>query len=287
MKKVIGLVIGLVPVSAFGECVPVPDCASIGYTETSCEGDSLKCPFDTTKLYCPPCDSSFRYTCTGDNIKTPIGAACNGKYVSCECVAGAKYSNNECICDNSCDVVGNIVYSDKTCSSCYFESKTAVAVVVHKDENKRLIAPLNVPYMRWSSYNADVTTLDNTSTFEIALTDMDGKANTQKIVEFFASDDETNNSAWYCYNLELEGFEEYKHQWYLPAAGEIYTYLYGNIDNINKAFSALGNGNYNKDFRSSSEFTNAIAWGVRSYSGLVPNNCNKGFSLAVSCFLAI
>ena len=43
------------------ECTPAPDCASIGYTETSCETTSLKCPFDTSKLYCLPCDTSFKY----------------------------------------------------------------------------------------------------------------------------------------------------------------------------------------------------------------------------------
>ena len=59
----VGLVLGLIPISAYAECVPVPDCASIGYTETSCDGDSLKCPFDNTKLKCFPCDSSFRYAC--------------------------------------------------------------------------------------------------------------------------------------------------------------------------------------------------------------------------------
>ena len=46
-------------------CTPTPECASIGYTETSCEGASLKCPFDITKLKCMPCDSSFRYDCSG------------------------------------------------------------------------------------------------------------------------------------------------------------------------------------------------------------------------------
>ena len=36
-------------------CTPTPDCASIGYTETSCETDYLACPFDSTKLKCMPC----------------------------------------------------------------------------------------------------------------------------------------------------------------------------------------------------------------------------------------
>ena len=65
------------------ECVPTPDCASIGYTATSCDGDSIKCPFDTSKLFCLPCDSSYQYSCNGTGQKGK-GTACNGKYVECE-----------------------------------------------------------------------------------------------------------------------------------------------------------------------------------------------------------
>ena len=142
MKKVVGLVMGLVPVSAFAECVPVPDCASIGYTETSCDGDSLKCPFDTTTLYGPPCDSSFRFTCDGENVASAVGDACNNKYAACECIAGAIYSNGECICDNSCGTVGNIYYSDGTCSSCKIADKTPVGIIAYKDDSKHLIISL-------------------------------------------------------------------------------------------------------------------------------------------------
>ena len=81
MKKFLPLFL-LTPIIANAECTPTPDCASIGYTETSCEGDSLKCPFDITKLYCIPCDSSYKYTCTGTR-EYGVGDSCAGKYVSC------------------------------------------------------------------------------------------------------------------------------------------------------------------------------------------------------------
>ena len=62
------VIIGLVPFNVYAvPCTPAPDCASIGYTETSCETISLKCPFDQTKLYCFPCDSSYQYTCDAIN----------------------------------------------------------------------------------------------------------------------------------------------------------------------------------------------------------------------------
>ena len=74
-------------------CTPTPDCASIGYTETSCEGASLKCPFDITKMKCMPCDSSYRYNCTGDNITGGVGDTCGGKYVTCACSEGSVFQN--------------------------------------------------------------------------------------------------------------------------------------------------------------------------------------------------
>ena len=101
---------------AHAECVPTPDCASIGYTATSCETASLKCPFDTSKLYCLPCDSSYKYDCSGANITGGVGSACGGKYVSCSCSGGGTFNNG--VCPQSC-TVGMIYYSDKSCSSTY------------------------------------------------------------------------------------------------------------------------------------------------------------------------
>ena len=66
------------------ECVPLPDCVAIGYSETSCETQAVKCPFDGTKLYCLPCDSKYQYTCNRVG-ETGLGNGCKGKYESCTC----------------------------------------------------------------------------------------------------------------------------------------------------------------------------------------------------------
>ena len=47
--------------NAYAVCTPTPDCASIGYTETSCETKSIKCPFDTSKLFVIPLIYWFIY----------------------------------------------------------------------------------------------------------------------------------------------------------------------------------------------------------------------------------
>ena len=65
-------------------CKPVPSCESLGYTKTSCSGDTIKCPFDTNKMYCIEkcpllCEVGYIYysddTCSSKVIsgKTPIG----------------------------------------------------------------------------------------------------------------------------------------------------------------------------------------------------------------------
>ncbi|MBR1604757.1 MAG: hypothetical protein IJ660_01460, partial [Alphaproteobacteria bacterium] len=67
-------------------CKPLPSCASLGYTQTSCPSNraALKCPFDTAKVYCAAsatsdCKVGSIYysddTCSENRInsKTPIG----------------------------------------------------------------------------------------------------------------------------------------------------------------------------------------------------------------------
>ena len=302
MKKVIGLVLGLLPISVFAECIPVPDCASIGYTETSCDGDSIKCPFDTTKLKCIPCDSSFRFTCSGENIKNPIGAACNNKYAACECEDRTTFVNGECICDTSCNTIGNIYYSDGTCSSCNLTDKTPVGIVAYNNNNKNLIISLETSLeMLWSTTQkdtegntiiaqmTDVEDLYNYSAKDLALTESQatGPEQTRVIVEAYG-ENATGVAAVYCYNYAPEGYEHTKGQWYLPATGELYDVVFNNKVNINKGFSALGMNSLNTgNHWSSSELSNGSAWVVYSGNGNVGSNGYKNYSYTVSCLLKI
>ncbi|MBQ8436636.1 MAG: hypothetical protein IJX20_03190, partial [Alphaproteobacteria bacterium] len=148
------------------------------------------------------------------------------------------------------------------------------------------ITPLTAPSIRWSSSNTDVTSLPNWSSADLAKEDMDGVGNSQLIREFFSSDDETNNAAWYCYNLEVQGFEDKKGEWYLPAAGEIYNYFYTNYALINTAFLELGLSSFGKYYWSSSEYDTYPAWGVDSYGDYVGWD-NKLNNRSVSCLLVI
>jgi len=82
-----GMITCLLSSTVHAECVPYPPCDSIGYTETSCETQAVKCPFDATKLYCLPCDTKYQYSCN-ETGQTGSGTACKGKYESCACTSG-------------------------------------------------------------------------------------------------------------------------------------------------------------------------------------------------------
>lgn len=55
------------------DCTPVPDCASLGYTksESDCSGTtSIKCPFDTSKVFCQKQTTTSTYPCSSGNYIT-------------------------------------------------------------------------------------------------------------------------------------------------------------------------------------------------------------------------
>ncbi len=276
--KISVVVIGLVPFNVYAECTPTPDCASIGYTETSCEGDSLKCPFDTSKLYCIPCDSSFKYDCSGENITGGTGSACGGKYVSCSCSGGGVFRDG--VCSQSC-TVGMIYYSDKSCSTELDNSKTPIGVVVK--DNELVMSNKKSSSMTWSSAYTD-TSLNNYLSDTDAKTDFNGKSNTAVIVAAHPTETVDNNAAIYCNSYSTEGTNA--GDWYLPAAGELYSYVYGNWSSKLKATATKLSWSLSTYFWSSSEGSNYNAWGVHSYGDSVGGGY-KGNTRSVSCFLAI
>jgi len=312
---------------AKAECTPTPDCASIGYTATSCDGDSLKCPFDTSKLYCVPCDSSYKYDCSGTGYASGSGTSCNGKYVSCTCssgyewdgsactlscaasyqyectgtgysggsgtpcggkyqsctcTSGYEWSGSTCVVKPDCNV-GYIYYSDKTCSSSYNSSKTAIGVVIKKNE---LVMSKDRVTMTWASNTStNVSGITDMSSSQ-AQADMNGKANTLAIVSTYTSDTTSNNAAKYCNSYSTAGTSA--GDWYLPAAGELYSYVYGNYSTLSSVYTgSLGWSSFSYWFWSSSEYSSNGAWGVYSDGGSMGNYGKSGNNYSVSCLLAL
>ena len=163
----IGTSMSLIPTITFAQCVATQDCATLGYTESSCAGgNGVKCPFgnkwacfktdtEVCKQYgftqtctgigqigsgenCANlykqcgCQDPYKYTCSGEGYSGGSGAACDGKYTQCECAEGYEWANEKCrrIC-SSCGF-GCLYYSDDTCSADYDSSKTLLGIVVYE-----------------------------------------------------------------------------------------------------------------------------------------------------------
>ena len=101
----LGTSLSFIPQTINAQCVATQDCATLGYTETSCSGGSgVKCPFGN-KWACFKSESEikdqlctelgFTLTCTGTN-QTGVGKACNGKYSECTCTSGYEWKDGSC-----------------------------------------------------------------------------------------------------------------------------------------------------------------------------------------------
>ena len=266
MKKILPLLL-LTPTLANAECTPAPDGASIGYTQTSCETLSLKCPFDQSKLFCLPCDSSFQYTCDASN-EYGDGTSCNGKYQAC--------------CQTDC-IVGAIYYTDGTCSSCINNNKSIAGIVI-KDNELIMSAITNIT---WGGYGADINALSNITTETSAKADYNGKTNTATIVAQLGTSS-TDSAAVYCYNYSPTNMESTKNSWYLPAFGELQDYICNNFNTLNSTINKLGWSRFNQQFLwSSTESSYLLAWYAFSNNGATNFDCSKACSYSTTCILAI
>ena len=135
----LGTSLSLIPQTINAQCVATQDCATLGYTETSCSGGSgVKCPFGN-KWACFKSESEicndlgFTLSCTGTN-QTGVGKACNGKYNYCSCADGYVWNATSGTCDKAsvpC-TIGTLYYSDGTCYDELESSKTLLGVVIYE-----------------------------------------------------------------------------------------------------------------------------------------------------------
>ena len=136
----IGTSLSLIPSLTSAQCVATQDCATLGYTETSCSGGSgVKCPFGN-KWACFKSESEicndlgFTLTCTGSNQTGGTGKTCNGKYASCTCASGYAWNDSSQQCEDATAncTIGALYYSDGTCSQDRLSSKTLLGVVIYE-----------------------------------------------------------------------------------------------------------------------------------------------------------
>ena len=134
-----------------------------------------------------------------------------------------------------------------------------------------------------------ISDLPNYSSSTNAKADYNGKDNTAKIVAHFGEDvDTTLHAGVFCYNYAPTGMESTKGQWYLPAAGELYDYVYGNYNTLLNTYKThLGYGDFSYAFWSSSEKNMLYAWYVHSDSSNMDGGSKNSQFIFLTCFLAI
>ena len=243
-------------------------CSSLGYTSSSNTGDCLKCPFGEAWA-CPKitCPDNAKYTCSGTNITGGVGIPCNGKYTECACASGYEWENGNCIqasiwgqCTGlaaSC-TIGDILFSDGTCSTNTVSGKTPIGIVIYiSDEGcGQALALKSIGNYEWGRSGTDISSLPN-HTRVTAVLDLDSCSNTAKIIA--EGDKSTYPAAWAAHEYKTEGTSA--GDWCLPAAG-IFNSYYNNQTLVNLGFDRVNGIKFTTSTHawSSSELDKNWAW---------------------------
>ena len=283
----IGTSLSLIPTLTFAQCVATQDCATLGYTETSCSGGSgVKCPFGN-KWACFKSESEicndlgFTLTCTGSNQTGGGSKACNGKYASCTCASGYAWNNSSQQCEDATAncTIGALYYSDGTCSQDRLSSKTLLGVVIYEKsagQNGWIIAvkPVQVGVgTMWSTESKDIPRLTN---YTSTPTDIQASCTNTDIITAYGSSSKYP-AAWVAKNYKPTGTPSGK-SWCLPSSG-----LLNNINNstnfakVNAGICIAGgtilgkvynNGSYYyENVWSSSEYSSDRVWEFGATTG--------------------
>ena len=130
------------------QCVATQDCASLGYTETSCENGGIKCPFGNA------------WACKSENNS-------QGN------------NNQDCI-------IGSLYYSDGTCIKEFVSGRIPIGVVVYMDtvDNQKWIMALDNAgiVVRWSTEEIDVPEITNYTIERTAVSDLKSCENTEAML---------------------------------------------------------------------------------------------------------
>ena len=210
-------------------CVPTPDCSTLGYTSSSSCTNGIKCPFGNYWN----CDLANKITELTNKIteQTNKITEIETKVEEVEVIVTRPNSALK-FCG-----VGNIFYSDWTCSIELDSSKTPIGVVVYDDGlgHGQVMALKSIGSYAWGGYGTDIPTLSNYTSAEVAQNDIGSCANSAKIMA--AGDKSKYPAVWAANEYSTEGTSA--GDWCLPAAG-IFTSYYNNRTAINLGFEKVG-----------------------------------------------
>ena len=272
--------LSLIPQTINAQCVATQDCATLGYTETSCSGgNGIKCPFGN-KWACFKSESEFcneygfTLSCTGTNQTGGASQTCNGKYNICKCATNFTWNTDTKSCEaNTANcVIGALYYADGTCSNDYISSKKLLGIVIYEksaSQNGWVMThkPVKTGII-WGGYGTDIWGLTNI-TSESKLTDIQASCTNTDVITAYGSSS-TYPAAWAAKNYTEGG-----KTWCLPSGGLLKNTL-DNSANLTKfnaavykiqasagtsAATILGNvpGRY-ENVWSSSEYDDGYAW---------------------------
>ncbi len=233
----------LIPLAASAQCIATTDCATLGYTETSCpNGKGIKCPFGDTWA-CPTTETEFcekygfKYDCSGSGYKGGGESSCNGKYAFCNCQNGYEWKDGKCQRKSMIETslgycsgyakfcrLGQLLNSDGTCTDKEEPNKKPIGTVAYISVEGcgQAIAP--VTSAAWSTVDNE-TGAFSTISAEEAWNDFDSCGNTQKIIQ--NGDKSKYPAAWAAVDYAPENAPETKGLWCLPAAG-VFHHMYEN-----------------------------------------------------------
>ena len=196
-------------------CIQTPTCSSLGYTSSSSCTGGVKCPFGNA------------WNCTASENKTEL----TNKITELEKqLTEIKRHINSSNCQ-----VGNILYSDFTCSSYVIANKTPIGVVFDI-VNNLAVALEQKEKVAWSTTNFDIPALMPYVDYK---SDYEGKKNTKAIYDYCKANNKSCPAVEYAYTYKTEGTSE--GDWYLPSALELKTLL-DTRDTISPLLSQVGVG---------------------------------------------
>ena len=223
---------------------------SIGYYKTS--SYEVRPVFEFTQKFNGMCKGMFLYSCEGEGYLGGIGENCGGRYKECSCAEGYEWFASKCT--PHCEVIGNILYSDKTCSKELDTGKTPIGIIVYLDgDGGGQALALNSLDTKYAWGGALASGLTNLSSSEAVATDFASCENSEIIMA--AGNSSTYPAVWAAHEYSTEGTSA--GDWCLPAAG-IFTSYYKNQAAINAGFNRA-NGT---PFTSSTD-----AWASSQYNG--------------------
>ena len=253
----LGTSLSFIPTITFAQCVATQDCATLGYTETSCNGGKgVKCPFGnkwaclTSEEECLnlACDKlGFTYTCTGTG-ETGVGNACNGKYTACSCDSIYQYTCSGTGYSGGSGAACNNKYTACTCASGYAWNGSSCQINGAHDE---------LYYCNGTVVGVRATGMD----FYVAMEDL-GLKNKAGANEACAS---------YIFCGSLKGT--------LPTRLQLST-IYNNKSSVNSLLSTNGGTQLTNSYYWSSSHGSSYYYFVNMSDGGVSNTNAYGYSYA-------